>query len=239
MQFMIYRALGVLRRAGIQISRTQPNLVDFLHSRSVDCVLDVGANAGQFGRWLRNHGYRGRIISFEPISFVYEMLAHEAGSDSLWQTEKLAIGSHCGPATINIGSDSTLSSLLSPSRVVLSSNVGAFVGKTETVEVRTLDSIEPTLPPGNFFLKSDTQGFERHVIEGATMVLKRLRGVQLELPIVSLYENPWTLPQAIEDMRASGFVVSQLVSTGFLVRDRPSLREVDVVFRKLDPTMDM
>ena len=29
----------------------------------IDCVLDVGAHLGQFGRLLRGWGYRGTIIS--------------------------------------------------------------------------------------------------------------------------------------------------------------------------------
>lgn len=32
----------------------------------IDCVFDVGANCGQYGQNLREIGYRGTILSFEP-----------------------------------------------------------------------------------------------------------------------------------------------------------------------------
>jgi FkbM family methyltransferase len=133
---MMYTALAALRRAGLEVSHARPNLVDFLQSRSIDCVLDVGANAGQFGRWLRNHGYAGRIISFEPIPAVYQLLLQEASGDG---TKNLAIGNHCVTAIINVGSNSALSSLLSVSELVPSDSVRSFKERNETVAITTLD----------------------------------------------------------------------------------------------------
>jgi len=36
----------------------------------IDCVIDVGAHLGQFGRLVRRLGYEGTIISFEPVLAV-------------------------------------------------------------------------------------------------------------------------------------------------------------------------
>ena len=46
-------------------------LINFLESKSVSLVLDVGANVGQWANEIRDSGYKQKIISFEPLSSAF------------------------------------------------------------------------------------------------------------------------------------------------------------------------
>lgn len=67
----------------------------------VDLVLDVGANAGQYSQSLREHGDKGRIVSFDPLSITHAILANAAVGDARWEiAPRTAVGSECGTAML-------------------------------------------------------------------------------------------------------------------------------------------
>lgn len=86
--FKAFRWRGVdVRRA-----RKHPALIDFLENRRVSVVYDVGANVGQFGLALRRRGYRGRIVSVEPVKDAFDRLKQIAAADGNWEATRCAIG---------------------------------------------------------------------------------------------------------------------------------------------------
>jgi|GEM_PF-4301797 len=88
-------------RRGLEI-RSSPHLGKFLESRKIGVVLDVGANIGQFGRELRDQGYRGLIVSFEPVKSVFETLKNVADSDGAWEAHNFALGPAPGRMPIKV-----------------------------------------------------------------------------------------------------------------------------------------
>src|SRR4051812_37683690 len=91
------------------------HLKAILTKLGINCVIDVGANVGQYGRMLRRIGYRGRIVSIEPIPEVFQKLRAAAAGDDEWITLNTACGSKEETRTINIFTQTPLSSLLPPS----------------------------------------------------------------------------------------------------------------------------
>jgi Methyltransferase FkbM domain len=100
------------------------------------------------------------------------------------------------------------------------------------VEVQRLDDIFSRFKGRRVFLKIDTQGFEREVLEGAQESLKEIVGVQAELPIVHLYRGVWSLPEALAYMSKRGFVLGQVRPTNFDSEERVTLLELDCIFRR-------
>jgi len=88
------------------------------------------------------------------------------------------------------------------------------------------------------FVKIDTQGYEKQVLEGGRRVMSMLKGVLMELPIIHLYQGTWHLHEAIDFMRQSGFIPAQIYPVNYHVSDPQSLLEVDCLFRQRDKRLD-
>ncbi len=166
-------ARSLARSFGYDIRRTDSHFykrpIDFIRSRNIDLVVDIGANVGQYGESLRKEGYAGWIVSFEPIGAAYEALAARASRDGRWKTLNMALGEHEGTAEINVSESSVFSSILPQLPAAATFASPAAVIRAESVRVARLDDIFAELPQSKAaFLKIDTQGYEQQVLVGAS-----------------------------------------------------------------------
>lgn len=205
-----------------------------LERHAIDVIVDVGANAGQFAQILRAAGYRGRIVSFEPLPDAYRALQAASSADASWDTVNVALGDHAGEITINVSGNSQSSSVLS----MLPSHLGAapdsgYVGMA-TVPMTTLSSVIDTyVAPGqNVFVKIDTQGYERQILEGATDRLDRISGFQLELSLTALYEGQALIEELIAYLRRLGFAPASMEPDFWDERSGQLLQADGVFFRQ-------
>lgn len=224
----VYRRMGVLHLG----RRRVKDLQDFLEDRKIDTVIDVGANVGQFGESLRAEGYRGRIISFEPIGAEFEVLSKKAAADSNWEAHRCALGAAAGSAQLHVSKLSVYSSILGLAATAQLHDERVTTDHIEEVPVRTLDEIATGLI-GRIFLKVDTQGYERQVLEGGSNTLAKVLGVMLELPVIRIYEGQWQFQEALDLMFSKGFVPAQIQPVGYHGADKVSATEFDCLFRPL------
>src|SRR4051794_1460216 len=89
-------------------------LVRLLKEQRIDCVLDVGANRGQFASELRAIGYGGHIVSFEPVGTEFAAMKERMARDPRWTGHQLALGRRTESLTISIPRLTVMSSLLEP-----------------------------------------------------------------------------------------------------------------------------
>jgi FkbM family methyltransferase len=179
-----------------------------------DCVLDVGANAGQFRDFLREQvKFDGLIISFEPIPWHAKTLRARSVLDASWHVEDCALGRTPGHATFNVMADTQFSSFLSPA----DASTHAFeqqnrVVRHVEVEVRTLDRMLPQLAQQFGFrapyLKLDTQGYDLEVLAGAAEVMDCIRALQTEASVTGLYAGAPDYATTIRTVQDAGFCLS-------------------------------
>jgi FkbM family methyltransferase len=119
-----------------------------LAAYEIDLVIDVGANTGQYGASLRESGYEGRIVSFEPGTSAFEALYERTAADPAWESRRFALGEVAGRASLNIAEDDRASSLLNVmDRHVDAAPESAFAS-VEDVDIHTLDSLWERLRRG-------------------------------------------------------------------------------------------
>jgi FkbM family methyltransferase len=223
------------RRAGVELLRFNPtNSLDaarplVLRDQRVDLVVDVGANEGQWARELRAEGYRGTIVSFEPLSVAHARLARAARGDAAWIVHRRAVGNYDGQGRLNVaGNDGASSSLLAMAESHERAAPDALYVAQETVSVSRLDALD--LPAGGrLMLKLDVQGAERAVLAGAQATLERVRVVECELSLVELYDGQALMAELVELLDRAGFALWGL-RPGLADQSRGQLLQVDGLF---------
>jgi FkbM family methyltransferase len=183
-----------IARAGFElVPSTRPSSVRLqgtLRALGVMCVLDVGANQGQFATMLRASGFEGPIHSFEPQSRAFATLQRRAQGDPRWTCANVALASRAGAGLLHISSNSTSSSLLEMGALHEEAAPESRVVASEEVALTTLDAaVLGCGLPTPYFLKIDVQGAELDVLGGAEAVLADTLLIQLEASLQPLYKG--------------------------------------------------
>lgn len=180
----------------------------------VDCIIDVGANVGQFGQFLRNEvGYKGLIISFEPDPNVFQTLNSTISTDKLWIAYNEALSDEAGELKFNIMKNSQLNSFLNPFSGDTRKYAGVNVVESQIdITVKKLDDIFERLKNeyrfNNVLLKIDTQGFDLKVFSGASESITSIVGVLSEISVLPIYEDMPSFNDSLGVFQENGYEVS-------------------------------
>jgi len=207
--------------------------IKLLRTHNIDTVLDVGANIGQYGSELRNIGFKGTILSFEPTSEAFAKLKKNAQKDANWKVYNFSLGAFDGETEINISKNSVSSSILNNlPQLTESAPEAKFISK-ETIKVKKIDTIfqELGLTNKQIYLKIDTQGYENMVIEGAKESLPLIKGIQIEMALIPTYENAITFDEMITKLKQNNYITTSIES-GYYDKKTGKLLEVDGIFFK-------
>ena len=179
----------------------------------VNCVLDVGANRGQFAAALRRAGYTGPIASFEPVPEAFDDLRRRAAGDPAWTTYPYALGRKDGTTTINVV-PGTLSSVLPATRFGARRYARLRDPVPLEVPVRRLDGLLDTVlgavPDARPYLKLDTQGYDLEVFAGLGARTGEIVAMQAELALMRIYENMPRMDDALAVYEGAGFEITGL-----------------------------
>lgn len=182
---------------------------------SIDLVIDVGANQGQYRDFIRYQvGYQGLIISFEPDPECVKAMLERSKRDRKWRIEPFALGREEGELELRVATDSHFNSFLNPDKAGLTATLfkeKSEIEHTEVVAVRKLNNymnnlleLEVSRP----YLKLDTQGFDLEVMRGADVFLKRVCALQTEVSVRAIYDGMPDYLETFEFLSRAGFDLS-------------------------------
>jgi FkbM family methyltransferase len=189
----------------------QANLQTLIEKYRITCVIDIGANTGQFAGNLRELGFVGRIISFEPAAKASGLLAAKAAIDKKWEIMPFALGNKNQTKSLQIFSDDTFSSFKKINQAG-KKTFGKFLQrkKIENVQIFKLDKIVPKIfrkgIPRGLMIKTDTQGYDLEVLRGARKILRKTRIVVTEAATEAIYTKAPEYSEIFSFLKTYGFL---------------------------------
>jgi FkbM family methyltransferase len=210
-------------------------LQQILRHYPIDLCIDVGANEGQFAGLMRELGYRGRLVSIEPIPWLAQQLIQKSKDDSGWSIIEGLVALEPGEREFNVFGSSDFSSLHTPSALGIR-EFGEYLSSQQIIraQAKRLDSwLEHEAIPlprsGGIFLKSDTQGSDLGVLQGAGSILKLSEIVLVEVSYAPIYSTADNVNEIISFLAGQGFTLAGIFPIAF-AKNNLGLIEADAYF---------
>ena len=179
-----------------------------LRALTVDGVIDVGANRGQFTLACRSSLSEVPVVAFEPIPAEAALFRKVHGHVPQVNLIESALGETSGTATLHLSQSADSSSLLPIGRRQTELFKDTAEVGTLPVPVQRLDDLsEHWSGRSRQLLKLDVQGFELNVLRGAIETLKSCAYVYAECSEVALYDGQALRAEVELFLKTQGFAL--------------------------------
>lgn len=210
-------------------------LQQLLRRYTIDLCIDVGANEGQFVAMMRELSYRRQLVSIEPIPWLAQELLRRAKDAPCWNVIEGLVDIDPGEREFHVFGSSDFSSLHSPSPLGMR-EFGEFLSSQQLIRAyaQRLDSwLEqeaiPLPEPGRILLKSDTQGNDLEVLQGAGGILSLAAIVLVEVSYAPIYSTEANANKIVSFLADQGFILAGFFPIAF-TKDGLGLIEADAYF---------
>ena len=201
------RRLALEPETAARLHRLNFNLLPAGALNQIDCVIDVGANVGDWTADLLALCQPAKVICVEPDPNLAQKLRQRFSAQPTVVVEQTAMGDKAGTAEFKIMHNPVLNSFRRPAESMAKIYPEPFqIKETITVEVKPLDAIVPATGRISL-LKIDAQGFEREVLAGAKQTLQRTDYLIIEVNFQPHYEGEAGFFELDTIMQQHGFCI--------------------------------
>nr|WP_290224460.1 FkbM family methyltransferase [Trichocoleus desertorum] len=189
-----------------QIAESERRKTLWLRNMEIETILDVGANTGQFAKFMHELFPRATLYSFEPLQDCYEELLDQFKDVPEFQAFNVALGDETGTVEMHRSEYSPSSSLLCMNELHKTSFPYSKQESLQKVDIVCLDDMANRLKLRKpMLVKLDVQGYEDKVISGGKNVINQADIVITELSVEQLYDGQPLFDDIYKTMASMGF----------------------------------
>lgn len=178
---------------------------EWLGKYNISTIIDIGASKGHVTKALHYLFPEATIYAFEPLEAESAKIKSKIKSENVI-AENVALSNKIGTATFYKSNCSPVSSMLPPLPKYAKRLESLSKFERITVKTTTLDSYFKNINlTGMVFLKIDTQGTEKLILEGGVNFLKDVSIIHIETSFVGLYKNQCLFKDVYNHLTKLGF----------------------------------
>jgi len=183
----------------IRISKRPKYSLLGLRNLTIKTIIDIGANRGQFAKYISAVFPEAHLYCFEPLKEPYSELNKWAKKQRKVKALNFALGDKAGKLNIFHHCNHDRSSSFLKTTEICAKHYPLVQKQVAVpVDIITLDnwffSLSP-LPGSDILIKLDVQGYENRVIRGGTKTFNVAKACIVEVSLDNLYDGQSTFQE--------------------------------------------